>query len=185
METMNSELKAIEEIESMLVQAAPSAVPGQLIARIEAGLDAPRALEDDSPAKVVAFPGGRRARESRRSGSWNWLAAAAVAMLGALFAWFVPQRGAEPIVVSSRTWNGPARIHIPAASATRGVMPAAVQSQVGGVRDEGVVWSAPGKPMRKIRVVYFDKVKARDDQGRTVEVTVPRVQYVLVPERVD
>ena len=185
-DVMNPGVNEINEIEALLARVEPSEVPASLIERIGVDLNAPRVREADAQTKVVPFPGARCPRESRRAGSWNWLAAAAVAMLGALFAWFVPQSGGSgPIVVSSNTWNGPSHFSVPAASARTGVVPAAVQSRFGGVRDEGVVWPAPGKAMRKIRVVYLDKVKTRDDQGRTVEVTVPRVQYVLVPEQVD
>jgi hypothetical protein len=188
-QTMNSELK---EIESLLSQASPSAVPAHWLHAIEARLGAPEESDADSEDKVVVpFPGRPRFRETRKAGSWNWWAAAAVAMLGALFAWFVPQDDdGAPIVVSSQRWNSPALLGIPAASRVggapaSGVVPASVKSRIGSVRDEGVVWPVPGKAMRKIRVTYLDVVRARDDQGRTVEATIPRVQYVLVPERVD
>ena len=185
---MNSELK---EIESLLSRAKPTAVPADWLDAIEARLDAPDASEADSEDKVVVpFPGRSRFPETRKAGMWNWWAAAAVAMLGALFAWFVPQDDGAPIVVSSQKWNSPALLGIPAASRVRGapasgVVPASVKSRIGSVRDEGIVWPAPGKAMRKIRVIYLDVVQTKDDQGRTVEATIPRVQYVLVPEQVD
>jgi hypothetical protein len=53
------------------------------------------------------------------------------------------------------------------------------------VVDEGVVWDRDGRPLRKVRVLYIDQHVIRDPQGRLVEVGVPRVQYVLLPERVD
>jgi len=185
---MNSDLK---EIEALLAQATPAGVPGHLLDRIETGLHTADAGEDDSADKVVPFPGRASSmREPRRSQSWSWRAVAAVAMLGALFAWFIPQRqDGPPIVVSSQRWDPSVRLGIPAAatlgSANPALVPASVKSRVGAVRDEGVVWPAPGKAMRKIRVTYLDVVKAKDDQGRTVEATIPRVQYVLVPEQVD
>jgi hypothetical protein len=59
------------------------------------------------------------------------------------------------------------------------------QSGVGDIRDEGVVWTGTGRPMRKVTVIYLDRVVMRNQQGERVEVEMPRFETILVPERVD
>ncbi len=176
---MNREL---QELEATLGAATPAAVPPQLVERIGAALAA--GVRPADPAeKVVPFPAPRRVPASRAQPSYRWgWAAAAVAMAGALAAWLVPgDDAAEPVVVSSRKWHQ--SLPIPAARQS-GPGPV-VASQLGGVLDEGVVWARNGQPLRKVRVLYIDRHMARDRNGKPVEVSVPRVQYLLLPERID
>lgn len=176
---MNREL---QELEATLGTLTPAAVPPQLVERIEAALAA-EARPANPAEKVVPFPAVRRAPASRARPAYRWgWAAAAVAMAGALAAWFVPgDDPAEPVVVSSRKWHQ----SLPIPAARQSAPGFVVASQLGGVLDEGVVWARNGQPLRKVRVLYIDRHMARDRGGKPVEVSVPRVQYLLLPERVD
>ena len=51
--------------------------------------------------------------------------------------------------------------------------------------DEGVVWSQGQVPHRRVRVVYVDKAVMINPQGERIEVERPRVEWLLVPEKMD
>lgn len=171
-EAMNSEL---QQIEKMLEGIEPSRVPAGLIERIEIEAAAGRlgsAETADETEKVVPFPADsmRVTRVPAPKYNWTWVAAAAVAVLGAVIAWVMPDPGDHSSTVAGER-----------ATFTTN----AARSAVNDVRDEGVVWNNAGQPLRKVRVVYLDKVILRNARGELVEVVMPRTEYVLVPERVD
>ena len=47
------------------------------------------------------------------------------------------------------------------------------------------MWTNDGKPVRMVRVIYMDKAKYRNPQGEIIEVERPRVEYLMVPEKID
>jgi len=168
-ESMNSEY---QQIEKMLEGLTPARVPDELVTRIESEAAAGR-FGSDEGAKVVPFPSDPRrvTRVPAPKQNWTWVAVAAVAVLGAVIAWVMPDR----------------KDHATAASVgERSTFTAnTARSGVKDVRDEGVVWAAAGRPMRKVRVVYRDRVTLRNARGELVELEMPRIEYILVPERVD
>jgi hypothetical protein len=171
---VNDAMKAEhQQIEKMLEGLSPSRVPDGLIERIGSEAAAGRFGSEESgeTAKVVPFPGdGRRVtRMPAPQHNWTWVAAAAVAVLGAVIAWVIPDRkDIQPVVSTERSTFSP--------NATR--------SGVKEVRDGGVVWKA-GRPLRRVVVVYGDQMTLRNDRGEQVDVEVPRTEHILVPERVD
>lgn len=170
---MNVECK---QIEKMLAGLEPSAVPGGLFERIESEAAAGRFGSEviDEGAKVVPFPADSRRVTRMPAPKFNWtrMAVAAVAVLGAVIAWVMPDSHDRTATSGGGT--------IPAASFT----PDIARSGVGDVRDEGVVWTG-GQPLRKVRVIYRDRVILRNARGELMEVEMPRTEVVLVPERVD
>ena len=50
--------------------------------------------------------------------------------------------------------------------------------------DQGVNWNT-GKPMRVVRVQYMDKVQVMGKDGKTVEVEVPREEFLVMREKID
>ena len=62
---------------------------------------------------------------------------------------------------------------------------ASVGSQVREAQDEGVTWTRDGKALRRVKVIYMDKVKYVGDDGKVVEMERPRVEWLLVPEKID
>jgi hypothetical protein len=63
-------------------------------------------------------------------------------------------------------------------------VPASVGTGLDEARDEGVRWTADGKPVRMVRVIYKDRVKYRNADGEIIEVERPRVEYLVVPEKI-
>ncbi|MEK7950485.1 hypothetical protein [Luteolibacter soli] len=134
--------------------------------------------------KVVLFPGKTKQVEkvpARRP----WLAAAAaVAVLGAFSALMMdgPRTGtAGPVAGTGKSDGGTpvTSVHDPR------LVDASVGSQVKEAQDEGLSWTRDGKPMRRVRLIYMDKVKYVGDDGKTVEMERPRVEWLLVPEKID
>ncbi|WP_193213923.1 hypothetical protein [Luteolibacter marinus] len=133
--------------------------------------------------KVVLFPGGSRA-ESKPGHRRPWFAAAAaVAMAGAFSALMMDGPGTVPPAkpVAEISARGPA-----AAPRDPGAfVNASFGSGLEEAKDEGVKWTADGRPVRRVRVIYRDRVQLRDANGRTFEAEVPRVEYLEVPEKID
>jgi len=126
--------------------------------------------------KVLLFPGAaRRANAGGARRPW-YAAAAAVAVAGAFSAFMLDgggRGGSAPLAKESGT--------LPAA----GYVPASVDTGLGDARDEGVVWTRDGKPVRMVRVIYKDRVSYRDAAGKVIEIERPRVEYLMVPEKID
>lgn len=175
---MNEELQQLEQELGALV---PSRVPSRLLDRIEAGV---AALPDPMVAKVVPFPGTNRPVARARRGS-GWLAAAAaVALLGGVAALYLPTGRQPAAAVASDQGTGAQR---PAASAPAvaapGFVTAGTRAGVREVRDEGVIWTGGREPLRRVRVVYFERVTLVNGRGEKLEVERPRVEYILLPEK--
>jgi hypothetical protein len=129
--------------------------------------------------KVVLFP-GRSKPAAKVHHRRPWLAAAAaVAVLGAFSALMmeVPQKGTLPVAGTKRLEAG--------SSGPTGFLPASIGSGVHDARDEGLTWTRDGKPLRRVKVIYMDKVKYVGEDGKIVEFERPRVETLLVPEKID
>lgn len=168
---MNAEHQQIEEL---LEGLKPSRVPDELVDRIGGEVAAGRFVSEETAetAKVVPFPGdsGRVTRVPAPKHNWTWVAAAAVAVLGAVIAWVIPDRKDSPPVVSTERST---------------FTPNATRSGVKDIRDEGVVWTSSGQPLRRVIVIYRDQMTLSNARGEQVEVEMPRTEQILVPERVD
>jgi hypothetical protein len=128
--------------------------------------------------KVVLFPGKSKPVE-KASSRRPWLAAAAaVAVMGGFSALMMgPQQGSGPVA-------GKPAPQAPVSSAKE-LVPASVGSKVSEAQDEGLIWTRDGKPMRRVKVIYMDKVKYAGEDGKIVEMERPRVEWLLVPEKID
>jgi len=183
--------EVLRPVEEALGSLAPGSLPAGLLERLEestAGVAFP--IND----KVVAFPAPREvpaaAAPARGSGRrWGWIAsAAAVALAGALSALLIDPAG-EPVMAGG---GGAAREPLVAGAtgATGSIDPAAFQpagfgSDLSGTDDLGVMWSDDEQPMRVVRVVYTDRIEFLNDKGERAVLEVPRVEYFVVPEKVD
>ncbi|MFC7337017.1 hypothetical protein ACFQY0_07505 [Haloferula chungangensis] len=128
--------------------------------------------------KVVLFPGGSAVVEEKKAPRTKWwAAAAAVALAGGLSALMVSPPQEESKVVNHRA--------APSKVTSGAFVPASFDRGVSGTDDLGVMWSDDRKPMRVVRVVYKDVVNFLNEKGEEVSVEVPRVEYLMVPERID
>jgi hypothetical protein len=167
---------ALAGLEKSLGSMTPLALPGRLAgAMLESAARVPFPVDE----KVVLFPGAAKPAPKVASRRPWYAAAAAVAVAGAFSALMIDQPQPRPngnlVETSPR---------VPGQQAT-GFVPAAFGSGVEEARDEGVMWTPDGKPMRMVRVIYMDRAKYRNEQGKVIEVDSPRVEVLMVPEKID
>jgi hypothetical protein len=168
---------SLRGVEDRLAAMEPSSVSDSVAASMLATVSKVPFPVDD---KVVLFPVGTKPAgrsESRRP--W-FAAAAAVAVAGAFTALMVDP--STPKTSGGMALSG--KETAPAA-ALKGFVPASLGSGVEEAKDEGVMWTPDGKAMRMVKVIYMDKVKFLNERGEVIEVEQPRVEYLMVPEKID
>ncbi|HSP43200.1 MAG TPA: hypothetical protein VLO11_10045 [Luteolibacter sp.] len=140
----------------------------------------------ESPPKILPFPAKVAAQPAnevtRRGGRWL-AAAAAVALMGALAGWFVPQgsRIDAPLAgENSSAAPAPAATPLPSP-----LTPAGLNRGLSEATDEGVILHGNNRPHRVLKFVYREQVTLKDEQGRTYQVEQPRVEYLIVPAKTD
>lgn len=158
-----------QRLESMSPAALPSEVAGAMLATVS---KVPFPVDE----KVVLFPGAAKAASPERARRPWYAAAAAVAVAGAFSAFMIDGGGAPKAAPLAK--KGEVR-------AKEGFMPASLGTGLGDASDEGVVWTPDGKPVRMVRVIYKDRVMYRDAAGKVIEIERPRVEYLMVPEKID
>jgi hypothetical protein len=65
------------------------------------------------------------------------------------------------------------------------LIPASFKRGLSEASDQGVIWQQDNQPHRVVKVVYQDRVTLRDASGATYQVEQPRVEYILLPTRID
>ena len=185
-----TELSAEEmDFEASLRSITPRNVPSALSASLLETLSvAPFAVDE----KIVLFNGESKAKaKSGRSNifRFNIAAAAAVALLGSLAAFMVPQKDAISSLTvandSSRASLDEVAVPYVHPSENQNIAAASFDTSLRETRDEGVRWSSAFQPQRIMRFTYTDEVTVLNDSGEEVQVKRPRIEYVIVPERVD
>ena len=175
-------------IERELGKLSPSALAGGVQERL---LETVSRVPFPVDEKVVLFPGKTKPVEKAHAHTRRpWIAAAAaVAVLGAFSALMMgPQRGSgsrPPLVENVGPVYGPVRPGSSAGTVEAGLGNPSFNSKVRDAEDEGVTWTQDGKPMRRVKVIYMDKVKYAGEDGKIVEMERPRVEWILVPEKID
>jgi hypothetical protein len=162
-------------MERELGKLSPSALDGGVQERL---LETVSRVPFPVNEKVVLFPVKSKPVE-KAPARRPWLAAAAaVAMLGAFSALMM---GPQKEVAGNPQPKAP----IAPGSSLKELVPASVGSTVSEAQDEGLIWTRDGKPMRRVKVIYMDKVKYAGEDGKIVEMERPRVEWILVPEKID
>jgi hypothetical protein len=114
---------------------------------------------------------------------FNIAAAAAVALLGSLAAWITPTPNKETVViVPERIIQQPSPITTQTPSS---FAPAGFNRSLSGTRDEGVIWNPSNRPHRVMRFTYMERVTMKNEKGELIQVEQPRVEYVVIPEKLD
>jgi hypothetical protein len=165
-------------LESLLSGHRPAALPAEFFASLEKVVaSTPFPVGE----KIVMFTKGSVAPKNIRRFR-PMAAAAAVALLGGMTALMMPTgmtttKGGEPIV------SNPVPAKLPG-----GFVPASYGNNVQTASDEGVVWMQ-NRPHRVVRVIYNERATFINSEGKRVEVEQslpkPRVEYILVPEKID
>lgn len=165
--------------ENRLRAIRPRTIPAGLHASLLETLgDMPYAVDE----KIVLFNKPAVATGKARSTfRLNYAAAAAVALLGAIAAFMVPAETAEKQIAG--TGAAPEPFSAPFTPAPSLVAP--VSRNLSDTRDEGVVWRGKNQPHRVLRLTYMDRVTVMDADGNPVTEQRPRVEYVIIPEKID
>jgi hypothetical protein len=103
-----------------------------------------------------------------------------VALIGAAAAFLAPIDGGGNVPVADADASSP----IVPLSEVREFVPAGYARGLSEARDEGVVWK-DNAPHRVLRIVYTDTITLRNEAGEIVEVAQPRVEYIVVPKKID
>lgn len=175
-------------LEDKLRAFRPRTIPAGLHASLLKSLgDTPFAVDE----KIVLFnkPAAGTTSNGKTRGAFrlNLAAAAAVALLGAIAAFLVPSDTAKnesaqtevplrPETVTLAPQTLPAFPASPIAPASR---------NLSDTRDEGVVWRGKNQPHRVLRLTYMDQVTVMDAEGNPIPTQRPRVEYVIIPEKID
>ena len=165
--------------EKRLREITPANLPPALMASLEATL---RGIPFPRDEKIVIFPQPSAAAPRHRRGWWG--AAAAVALTGAVTALLIPT-SPGPGKIAAAPPPPPTRVTQPAATNPADLIPAGFRRGLSEARDEGVIWQSNDQPHRVRKVVYMERVTLKDPQGRTYQVEQPRVEYILVPAKID
>jgi hypothetical protein len=158
-----------------LAAHAPAPLPAALAESLLATLSK---AEFPQESKIVPFP-AKDASDRRAKPAWL-SAVALVALCGVLTALLVPVSEKPTTVAAAPT--------APATSAKANkseLLPAGFRRGLSEASDEGVVWQSPNSAHRVLRVVYKDTVTMRDNNGRIYQIEEPRVEYILVPAKID
>ncbi len=118
-----------------------------------------------------------RAHTHRKTPTWA-AAAAAVALLGVISAWWLdPMNGSTSVTAGQ---NSPDDV-TPPENVVPATAPAEFTRNLTHTQDQGIIWGENKEPHRVIKVTYTDRVSMTKQDGSTYEVEKPRVEYYLVP----
>jgi hypothetical protein len=114
---------------------------------------------------------------------FNIAAAAAVALLGSLAALMVPAetQGDQKTVAGDPSPS----LSAPLATSPSAIAPASFSRNPSETRDEGVIWRGKNEPHRVHRLTYMDQVTVTGADGKMRTTMRPRVEYVIIPEKID
>ena len=170
------------QVESSLRQIRPASLSPAFMATLEATLTRHAVTEATT---LVAFP--QPVAHSRHGHRPMLAAAAAVALLGAAAALFLPGKGSpqNASTPASHAPPIPAFAATPASPNNQNFVPAAFNTGLSQVSDAGVLWQSKNQPQRVVKVVYWDRVTLVNPEGKEIEYEKPRVEYILVPENID
>jgi len=168
------------QFEAALRNIQPAPLPPAWLAALEATLIQDAATE---ASRIVPFPQIPAATRHHPM----LAAAAAVALFGAAAAWFIPATGTHPAASAPTSQPPPAQpfAPAPAAPANQNFVPAAFHTGLSQASDVGVLWPAQNQAQRVVKVVYWDRFTLVNPEGKQIEYEKPRVEYILVPEKID
>ncbi|MBC7979826.1 MAG: hypothetical protein H7Y36_04620 [Armatimonadetes bacterium] len=175
------ELEFVSELRAITPRRVSSGMHSKLCGIIG---DTPFAADE----KIVFFNKSKSLESSSKSGKrtniirLNLAAAAAVAILGSLAALMLPggESSKVPLVSSTPVGSNPV-----SSQNSENYIPASYNRNLSDTRDEGVIWQTKNQSHRVLRLTYTERVTLKNEKGGTVEVEQPRVEYVIIPEKID
>jgi hypothetical protein len=179
-DTMDDELRAIED---QLEQLSPTAMPDDMLARMEAAMDR---WHESVPVeeKIVAFEPIQQ--EKGRLRLFNtWASAAAVALIGAAsFIVFNSGAPTEPTLADTATLVADPIVQLVPTENVQNVVSSSNSqfgTQVKSASKDVISYDAKGRAMRVMQVEFEDEVTIRGRDGKVYKVKQPRIEYYAVP----
>lgn len=166
-----------DPLHQAIASTRPAPLSPELVKRLEASLSR---IPHPNTHKVVRFPAKH---EHATTPTWKkYSAVAAVALMGAASALLLPNKPAGQALSQATSSSRPA-----ASTSINpdSLVPAGYRRGLSEAKDEGIVWQPQTGPHRRLKLVYRELVTLRDASGRVYQVERPRVEYVLVPAKVD
>ncbi len=170
-----------EGTEERLRQMRPNRPSAALSEKLAATLER---VPFQPEAKTVPFPVAAAVERSGTS-RFPWLAAAAAVALAGAWTAVKMSPGASQDTKTPLAVRSEMSVATPALPAAGHFQPASIDSAVRRTEDLGVRYNRQAKPMRVVKVTFLDRMKLLNEQGQVIETTVPRVEYVVLPEQVD
>ncbi|NWK54279.1 hypothetical protein HW115_01555 [Verrucomicrobiaceae bacterium N1E253] len=181
-EQLPEEHAQLTDLELHLDQLSPAPMPDDLLLRMSQAMDSWQ-HQEEAQKHTISFP----ARKSSRHGNGMLKAAAAMALLGVLSAWFwnpgkeqatanLPEAASPGGQDSRRPDSGQSN-----AISSQWLKPDTYSHKVTHTSDSGVIMTRDNVPHRCIRVEYIDRIKVKDDDGREIEIKSPGVDFMLIP----
>ena len=173
---MDSELK---KLEMELERLAPEALPEGMISRMEDAMNGWQ--ENEQEEKVVPFP----VADSKESRGSIWKAVAAMVMLGAATAMLIPTGSEVSAVNLAVATPGPVAAPVSLPVAPVSFEPLSAERDVVSANNHGVVFVGKDVPHRCMRVESLEHYEFEGENGQTLRVSKPSVDYILIPVRAD
>ncbi|MDX1680774.1 MAG: hypothetical protein R3242_08590 [Akkermansiaceae bacterium] len=175
--------KAELAFEAELRAIRPDPMGPDLLRSLEAeveGLPAP------TQVNVLPFPGPKEtsSQRSERKPISGLAVAAAVALLGALTAILFDPAPTGQVTAGQQPPTGqqaPADSPLPEVVPAEAVTPAKFSRDLNETLHQGYIWPANEEPHRVLKVTYTDRLSVQGEDGVTVEVEQPKVEYYLLP----
>lgn len=182
-----AELSApLKATEAALKNAAPAQLPASFAARAETILSR---VSYTRHSKLLPFakPSTQAPTRQPKPSKFPSLAvAAAVAICGAAIPLFLNPPQDTPKTTKTSHSPQPSLHHAEPLHQTRSAFsPAKFSSNVHHTNDLGVVWAQDQRPLRVVKIIYMDETKLLNEQGEEIITEIPRVEYILVPEKID
>lgn len=169
---MTDELKELEET---LASAKPAPLSAEQLARFTSAMENWEEHEaKPSESNVVPFPGSATAEKAgsqsgKTFGGRAVAIAACVALMGAATAVWVTSPEQETATAETQPVT------------TGKMIPPELKRNFFNVSDDRTFFNEADQPMRQMSIDYSEEVKLQDDQGRTIIMTEPKRQTVVVP----
>ncbi|MFM2199482.1 MAG: hypothetical protein RLZZ505_2914 [Verrucomicrobiota bacterium] len=170
--------------ETRLRTLRPRRIPNSLQnSLLDALGDTPFAMDE----KIVLFnkpsSGAVVTAKKRSMFRLNIAAAAGVALLGSLAALLVPAKTHS--AQKTATVEPVPSYSAPIGPSPSAIAPASFDRELSGTRDEGVIWRGKNEPHRVLRLTYMDQATVTGADGKPRTTMRPRVEYVIIPEKID
>lgn len=132
--------------------------------------------------KVVMFPAIAKEQQPKNvRNRKSWIAAAACVAFGSILALVLPNSAlsddANKIVKLQP-------VITPSYNSTN-IAASSFNSNVANVEDRGVIWNRGSQPMRIFHIEYQDNVLVREPSGLDRQLTLPREEVIIIPEKID